>query len=544
MRRNIKRGFALLLATSVLWASVGTVGSAEEPAQDIEAIEEGNEAQSSTEGIPQGDGNVIVDDSSEEAAVPQTDGEALTVSPADEEVKEENITETAMEDIVVTYSMDASLFYDVSSSDWFHPYVSWVLSKSIMTGKGDNKFAPSEDLSRAQFVTVLYRMSGSPEVPYDARFPDSPQGTFFSNAVSWAVQEDVQVITGYDDGKLGSSDPITREQMATMLYRYAEYKKLPVTEPGELGKFPDATAVSDFAKTAMEWAVGAGIISGDQGKLNPQGTTSRAVCATMISRFAEKFMPGQFPDVDITASCGTVEANTLDKELGTFWVKIHDLQGTSGVSKARVAVWCASDQSDLVWYDAVRQGDGLYGVEVDPARHQYHTGTYQIHVYAALNNGLHLYVAERTTEVSVAEIPAKIYRLRNQVYDQVGRDLYACFNWSVMRYYAQGNNVPAGYTPSQWYSIYGLENQIGDCQVMAATFYQLAKGLGYDARYLQGYVPLAGGGVGDHGWVEIVMDGTTYVFDPDFQSETGRNGYQITYGASGTWRYGGHTVVD
>lgn len=132
------------------------------------------------------------------------------------------------------------------------------------------------------------------------------------------------------------------------------------------------------------------------------------------------------------------------------------------------------------------------------------------------------------------------------VYNQVGKNLYSCYKWCVnhIRYKSLGNHVPSGYTNTQWFALYGLEQGYGDCRTYAAAFYQLAKGMGYNARYVYGYVPRRGGGKIDHAWVEIDMGGTTYVFDPDFQYETGRNGYQFRYGASGTWRYSDYHYED
>lgn len=125
------------------------------------------------------------------------------------------------------------------------------------------------------------------------------------------------------------------------------------------------------------------------------------------------------------------------------------------------------------------------------------------------------------------------------VYNQAGRNLYSCFMWCVnnIKYRTLGDNPGTGYTNPQWFALYGLEQQIGDCRTYAATFYQLAKGLGYNARYVYGYVPRAGGGMVDHAWVEIDISGVTYVYDADFQHETGRNGYQFRYKTSGTWVY-------
>lgn len=122
--------------------------------------------------------------------------------------------------------------------------------------------------------------------------------------------------------------------------------------------------------------------------------------------------------------------------------------------------------------------------------------------------------------------------------DSIGWNLRAAFNWSAgIHYYDNDNTPPAGYSFEEYNAIYGFENYRGDCQPMAATFYYMARALGYDVHMVRGYVPLARGGMGPHSWCEIVMNGTVYVFDPNFTNETGRNGYQITYGTSGTWRY-------
>lgn len=564
MRRRMKRIFVLFLTLSMLSALPGIAVMAEEPATDIsEDVTQTEEGAQTTEGTaPNIDNGTSLDsevpEATEEGAAesevgPDEGGNGKEIAKPEEAEPEktpktddtEKNQEQPAEDAIVTFSMDASIFDDINSNNWYHPYVSWVLSKGIMTGIGNNKFAPVSLLSRAQFATVLYRMSGSPDVSYSGNFPDVPDGVFYSKAVSWASQNDVQVVTGYENGNFGPVNSITREEMATMLHRYAKYKNFEEVESGDLDKFPDASSVSEFASDAMKWAVGAGIISGDGGRLNPQGSTNRAVCATMIQRFCEKFMPGQFPDIDMNAGCDGVATDVVDKDMGTFWIRITGVWASMEISKVEAQVWCSDNRNDTKWYKADLQGDGTYGVLADPANHKYNTGTYKIEAYVSLTNGIRLHIGNTTAQVSVSGVQARVNGLRNNIYNQVGRDLYACFMWSAnMDYYAQGDDVPGGYTPSQWFSIYGMENGRGDCQVMAATFYQLAKGLGYDAHYLQGYVPLMAGGMGDHGWVEINMNGTTYVFDPDFQHETGRNGYQITYGASGTWRYTDGVFVD
>ena len=132
-----------------------------------------------------------------------------------------------------------------------------------------------------------------------------------------------------------------------------------------------------------------------------------------------------------------------------------------------------------------------------------------------------------------------------EILDQVGWDMAAAFRWShtALTYRSVGT-PPAGTSHAQWYGKYGYENRTGNCYVMAAVFYWMAKVNGWEAYFVEGYVPLARGGMGPHGWVEVVQNGTTYVCDPDFAYESGRNGYFITYGTSGTWRYSNYHRAD
>lgn len=136
-------------------------------------------------------------------------------------------------------------------------------------------------------------------------------------------------------------------------------------------------------------------------------------------------------------------------------------------------------------------------------------------------------------------------RKAKTVLDRVGWNLKSAFNWSAgIPYYKNVGTVTSGMTHSEYYALYGFNHSTGDCHVMAATFYKMALLLGYEAYYVEGYVPLARGGMGPHAWCEIVINGTTYVCDPDFTNETGRNGYLITYGTSGTWRYSNYGHVN
>ena len=123
--------------------------------------------------------------------------------------------------------------------------------------------------------------------------------------------------------------------------------------------------------------------------------------------------------------------------------------------------------------------------------------------------------------------------------DKVGWDLKTAFTQAAsIKYYGHTDDMPQDdKTTMEWYANYGFKNGKGNCYVMAAMFCEMARAIGYECHQISGRVPLSAGGFGPHSWTEVVIDGTTYVCDPDFTNETGRNGYMITYGQSGTWRY-------
>ncbi len=179
-------------------------------------------------------------------------------------------------------------FADVNTGDWYAESAAFVNERGIMTGMNDTEFGPGVKLSRAQFATILYRMEGEPEVAYDpAAFPDVREGQFYTAPAMWA--KSTGIISGYEDGRFGPADEITREQMAVMMYRYANMRGLDISSEGDMSGFPDAGQVSAFADKEVKWAVGAGLIKGDGGNVNPQGTAERAQCATIIMRFLESY---------------------------------------------------------------------------------------------------------------------------------------------------------------------------------------------------------------------------------------------------------------
>lgn len=181
-------------------------------------------------------------------------------------------------------------FSDTDTSAWFYNSVKYVFDKNIMTGLTSVNFGPSENLARSQFAVILYRLNDEPNVTYSPKFPDVPNGQWYTNAVLWA--NSIGVVSGYEStGLFGTGDNINREQMAVMMYRYAQHQNYDTSQKADFSKFQDAAKVNEFAKEAMQWAVGSGIITGkDNGtRIDPQGNANRAECATIIMRFMEKY---------------------------------------------------------------------------------------------------------------------------------------------------------------------------------------------------------------------------------------------------------------
>ena len=183
-----------------------------------------------------------------------------------------------------------NIFKDIQQSDWFYDSISYVYNNDLMTGLNETTFGPYENLARAQFAVILHRMNGQPSVVYTNKFPDVATGQWYTDAILWA--NDIGVVTGYSNtGLFGTGDQINREQMAVMMYRYAQYKGYDTSASADFSKFNDAVYVNDFAKDAMSWAVGTGIITGkdNETRLDPLGSATRAECATIIMRFMEYY---------------------------------------------------------------------------------------------------------------------------------------------------------------------------------------------------------------------------------------------------------------
>lgn len=177
-------------------------------------------------------------------------------------------------------------FTDVDVDDWFYGAVEYVYNNKLMDGTSSTAFSPLMTTTRSMIVTILWRLEGQPQVNYAMTFEDVAGDTWYTEAVRWAASEGI--VKGYSDTVFAPDDIVSREQLATILDRYAQYKEYDVTAKGDLTTFVDGDTVSSWAADGMTWAVGAELITGkDGGKLDPTGTATRAEVATMLMRFCE-----------------------------------------------------------------------------------------------------------------------------------------------------------------------------------------------------------------------------------------------------------------
>ena len=233
------------------------------------------------------------------------------------------------------------------------------------------------------------------------------------------------------------------------------------------------------------------------------------------------------------------------KNLGNGQYEVRIFYPNNGnVTSVQFPTWSnANGQDDIKWYTGTNNGDGSWSAIIQGSNH-FNAGNFSTHVYGVINEQKKLLgsisysVAE---EDIMTEAERKINTYVNQVYNQVGRDLNACYWWCVNNLSYKKLPVPytppAGYTSAQWYANYAFENRQGNCFCYAAAFYWLAKGLGYDVEYIEGQVGMAAGGYGPHGWVIVTIDGVPYICDPEAQDEVPRRNFYMQPLGNTQFRY-------
>ena len=180
----------------------------------------------------------------------------------------------------------AAPFLDVAEDAWYADAVAYVYDNGLMSGTSTTLFSPNATTTRGMIVTMLYRLEGEPRVNSGSTFDDVDAGMYYADAVAWASQNDI--VTGYDEATFGPNNAITREQMAAILYRYAQYKGYRTTADADLSGYVDADSVSSYALASLQWANAAGLVTGTSSNtLTPDGSATRAQVATIFMRFME-----------------------------------------------------------------------------------------------------------------------------------------------------------------------------------------------------------------------------------------------------------------
>ncbi len=178
-------------------------------------------------------------------------------------------------------------FSDVSATDWYYADVNWCYQKKLMNGTSEKVFSAEKPMTRAMLVTVLYRLAGQPVVLAQNTFSDVDTTDYYNKAVNWAVQNGI--ITGYNSDVFGADDNVTRQQIATILYRYSKVANIAIANLTDLSaNYNDAEKISDYAKDGLNYCIQQGVLSGKPGNLlDPQNKATRAEVATMLHRFAK-----------------------------------------------------------------------------------------------------------------------------------------------------------------------------------------------------------------------------------------------------------------
>ena len=176
-------------------------------------------------------------------------------------------------------------FTDVKKGDWYYDSVKKVSDDGIIKGSNAYTYSPNGKLSRGMLATILWRMEGSPKATGGKNFSDVKSGEYYYEAIKWATSKGI--VNGYDNGKFGPSNNITREQLAVMLCNYARYKKKNVSKLANISGYTDSKSVSTYAKASVQWAIQNKIISGKSNgkKIDPKGTATRAEVAAMIQNY-------------------------------------------------------------------------------------------------------------------------------------------------------------------------------------------------------------------------------------------------------------------
>lgn len=249
-------------------------------------------------------------------------------------------------------------FGDIQPDDWFYDSVVYAQERGLVSGTGDNVFSPDQLITRAMFLTFLYRIEGQPQVN-GVTFLDVRSDSWYADPVSWAREN--QLVFGYGDGRFGPEDVLTREQMITILYRYAEFRGYDLTIDGTLPSFTDVSECSAYAVLALRWAVSFHIINGTgENMVSPQADVTRAQIAALLTRFDKNAGPVEDKPYLSHFVAKSTEFITGDECTITFTVRLH--------GEAKDSIYLCADGRKLAQFldngrneDEIAQ-DGIYTV--------------------------------------------------------------------------------------------------------------------------------------------------------------------------------------
>ena len=213
-------------------------------------------------------------------------GDSVELTIRQTEAGQETVEKEQTVTVELGHTCPSAKFVDVDEKAWYHLDVDYVVAHNLMIGMDETHFAPNVNMTRAQMVTILYRMAGSPETKATLPFTDVERGRFYTDAVAWAYEK--EIVKGMTDTLFAPNAPVTREQMVTFFARFASFQGMDVSCKGDLSDFTDANAVSPYAVKAMTWAYENGLIRGmGDGTVGPKGNSTRAQVAAILNRYSK-----------------------------------------------------------------------------------------------------------------------------------------------------------------------------------------------------------------------------------------------------------------
>lgn len=292
-------------------------------------------------------------------------------------------------------AVDASLpFKDVATTDWFYDGVKYAYENGLMVGTSNTTFAPATTTTRAMVVTILYRLDGSPVVTTSGTFTDVAVNSWYTAPIEWAAANGI--VSGYGNRLFGPNDTITREQMATIMYRYSGYKGYDVSRQSNLSKFSDVAEISSWAETSMAWTNAEELITGTSSTtLSPKGDATRAQVAVILRRFCERISPTLTTDdlekyFDTTNAIEETAKEHLDENGFVAENKVAELKSAVVneikvlISEEKIKGYSVEDSS--IWMELASGIQYVYMLPIKGTSAVGDTGTLSIITYEPFSN--------------------------------------------------------------------------------------------------------------------------------------------------------------